>query len=351
MRLWVLVGWATAAAAGAAACGAFGSDENATPAAAGDAGAESGDATAVESGTDRGPRDPVGPARDLTAGQQTPGPIVIDSTSVYWINLASGGKPGAVMKMPKGGGTPITLTPSLVEPYALTADATRLYFSENDSGLQFSFQNLYLQDKAGGNAKRLQLNANDQVFGCSAQGGAVFWILQSNGGQVGLVETDSWTSTSVMPIASNLGAVKTVAASTSDVFIGGAGELLQVTRVGAVKSVFATTVGAVKALVFDAPIQTLFWADTVSIHKRIVGSLDGPVMLAGGQNGPTAIAVDANNVYWTNAGDGTVQRAPKEGGPTTPISSGESEPLGIAVDDTGVYWTNRGDGRVRFYPR
>ncbi len=345
MRSWLLLGFAAATAA----CGSFlgvSSDTEPAPAPA-----PAPDA-APDPRASLGPGDPRGPARDLAMGQQTPGPIVVDPTSVYWINQASGGKPGTLMKLAKAGGDPITLMPDLADPYALTADATRLYISANNNGPNFSFQNLWLQDKTGGEAKRLQLDANDQVFGCSTQGSEVFWVLMTNGGQVGFVETDTWTTTSaVFPIAKDLGAVKNIVATPSDVFVGGAGELLQVTRVGAVKTVFATTAGPVKALVLDAPASTLYWADTASIQRRTIGSVDGPVTLASNQNGPSAIAIDATNVYWTNAGDGTVQRVAKAGGPPTTMSTGELEPLGIAVDETGVYWTNRGDGRVRFYPR
>jgi hypothetical protein len=325
MKLRFLV----ACAAAATACGAFGADSPPS---------------------DPATRDPVGPVRDLASAQQTPGAIVVDASTVYWINQASAGNPGALMKLAKSGGDPIILKSALPGPYALTSDATRLYVSANDTSPGASFQNIYLQDKAGGDAVRLQLTANDQVFGCSAQVGKVFWVLQSSGGQVGLVEPDSWTTTSILPIAKDLGAVKTVAATSTHVFVGGAGSVLKVDRTTGDKSMFATTEGAVQALVLDTATMVLYWADGASIQKRGVDSPDPAVVLAAGQSGPSAIAVDAANVYWTNA-DGTVKRVPKAGGAPTTISTDETEPLGIAVDVSGVYWTNHGDGRIRFYPR
>jgi hypothetical protein len=83
-----------------------------------------------------------------------------------------------------------------------------------------------------------------------------------------------------------------------------------------------------------------------------------PVATATGQSSPVSIAVDKNNVYWTDEypyqgfGGGVigpaVVKAPLDGGAPTVLAASPA-PSGIAVDDTYVYWTDQlgGNGVMR----
>jgi hypothetical protein len=98
-----------------------------------------------------------------------------------------------------------------------------------------------------------------------------------------------------------------------------------------------------------------FWADfadgSITAYARIGGSpvhLVPPVALdAGPSPGPTAIARDANNVYWVDSAAGTVNQmpvtqGPLQGGTVLQLAWGQPTPVAIAVDASNVYWVNYG---------
>ena len=77
-------------------------------------------------------------------------------------------------------------------------------------------------------------------------------------------------------------------------------------------------------------------------------NLDGtnPVQLAQDLDQPQGLAVDANNLYWANAGS-SIMRAPLNSAfiPET-IVTGQSVPVALAVDATHVYWSNFGNNTI-----
>lgn len=63
------------------------------------------------------------------------------------------------------------------------------------------------------------------------------------------------------------------------------------------------------------------------------------------------IAVDGQNVYWTDTGNLTVSAVPKGGGTVTVLGSGQPQPTRLALDDTYVYWSNYLGGTIMRAPK
>jgi hypothetical protein len=81
-------------------------------------------------------------------------------------------------------------------------------------------------------------------------------------------------------------------------------------------------------------------------------SICEPVVLASGQNVPSAIAVDSTSVYWVNLGTGTNDGAIVKcaiggcGNSPTVLASGQASPLTLVVSSAGVFWIDSGAGQA-----
>ena len=74
--------------------------------------------------------------------------------------------------------------------------------------------------------------------------------------------------------------------------------------------------------------------------------------LATGTNtGPADIAVDEQNVYWSNTADNSISTVPKAGGSAMTVATGQAGPARIALDGTHVYWSNQKGNTIMRAPK
>jgi hypothetical protein len=105
-------------------------------------------------------------------------------------------------------------------------------------------------------------------------------------------------------------------------------------------------------LVVDAQSDTSLTTSTTHFSVFVPGTLS-PRTLASGEKYPLAITSDADFVYWTNHGNGTLKsddgndgfifRVSKADGAVVPLTAALPDPRALAVDATHVYWVNGGD--------
>jgi hypothetical protein len=111
----------------------------------------------------------------------------------------------------------------------------------------------------------------------------------------------------------------------------------------------ADTQSTPRAIALDTTLNAVYWASfdpNGSITRILLGGAPGqPQVLATGLAYPNGIALDGQDVYWSNRGDGTIMRLSAYASPgtmPTTIAKGQASPGTVAVDGQYVYWVNEG---------
>jgi hypothetical protein len=275
-----------------------------------------------------------------------PGRLAIDGTSVYWTNgdgtirsvpiaggatstLAQGlgggmgvavdtqnvyavSQDGRIVSAPISGSMAVTvLATGQPQPYALTIDATNVYWSTVGSGAGNG--TIMACAKAGCAQAPTTLASGIHVqypYGLLVSGGSVYWTSFNFGGEINQVPTTGGAFTT---FATGLGYPYEIASAMGTmvaVLYGSGGAIVTVPMTG--------------------------------------GS---PVNLVGGQAFPTEGTTDGVSAYWTltipNAEKGATLVKSSLKAPSPQIMAVNVQPAGsVAVDGTWVYWLTN-DGTVR----
>jgi hypothetical protein len=81
---------------------------------------------------------------------------------------------------------------------------------------------------------------------------------------------------------------------------------------------------------------------STSVLKAAADTQAPAILITPGTTEMFGVAVDQDSVYWTNYGDGTVQKTGHDGGTVSTIGKGISLPYGIAIDSNNAYVTSNG---------
>lgn len=224
--------------------------------------------------------------------------LAVDSTYAY-VAVESD---GYVMKVAKGGGTPINLANS-ASPTGIAVDSAGVYFTAYTNAGEV------LELTTGSVAITTLATAQSYPSGIAVGSSTAYWTNSANG-------------------AANLGSIVKLSVS------------------GGTPTTLASAQNFPNGIAVDA--TRVYWAnwgltaDNGAIMSVPIGG-GSATTLASGQGRPQGIAVDGTSVYWTNSGaPGSVVKVPIGGGTSTTLASGQSAPAFLALDGANVYWTNYG---------
>lgn len=249
-------------------------------------------------------------------------------TDVYWVDLGSGGLGVSQVILTDFTNPVYYESPPLpAGPYAITVDATNLYWVDAQAGtvnqLPLSAMR-YPPDGGVGTLPQVLASGQAAPKAIAVDATSVYWV---NYGSA----LSSTGSVNKVPIGGNNSQVVSLATGESqpnDIKVDAASGDGYVYWVDQAQRLVG---GAVK----PAPIT---------------GGGAAPTVLAGMQGAPTALYLDAKYVYWTNYDDGTVQKMPRQGigdaGTIVPLATMQDTPKAIAVDSVNVYWLNAGPGDI-----
>jgi len=294
----------------------------------------------------------------LADGQRHPMAIAIDGTTVYWTNAGQAANDGEVKRVPRDGGTPVKLPSKRARPSGLV-----VHDGGDGAGLQIYWlddgsETIYTAPADSGpqhEVKLLEYQGTRSAI--TAFGGMVYWT----------------TSTGLILSFPTIGGELPQALATGQqdpIAITAHGESifwLDRRQDPDKDAVMRSANGLVSAVAMDPGSTTGLAVDSTHVYWTVAdGDASGAVKRVSRQSGnfddleepevialmqpfPYAIAVDKTHVYWTNKGDGTVMRAPIDGGGTPEmLASGQRNPIAIAVDDQNVYWANAGTAAKKF---
>jgi sugar lactone lactonase YvrE len=296
-------------------------------------------APVIDAGQADGPRGDGHTLRRLATGLGSPTSLAVDADYAYL--LISYPAP-SITRVPLDGGSPASLATSPV-PTGLAIDSTTVYWTDEDvdGGAVLGVP------KAGGTVTTLA-GGLPPPGPIAVQGSAVYWASSGSGGAA----CDAGCAPSVATVAKTGGAISTLytgpASSFPDAIVAHGSSVYLSTSDGRIVDI-PDDGGASKLLRYELTSNEgiadddayVYWVNTSGNVMKIAVDGGAATVLAYSQQ-TGSIAVDSTGVYWPNSGDGdgTVMMVQLDGGAPVTIAAGLGYPQGIALGPAGIYWFN-----------
>jgi hypothetical protein len=253
------------------------------------------------------------------------------------------------MKVPIGGGTPVTIATGDSYPAGIAVDPSNAYYTmQFNQGPFYTINSVALD---GGSVSTLADNQNS-ALAIASGAGTVYWTTEELGGGLlsipamgGTVATLAWNELS--PSRLNVTSSNVVWVDTN-----ANGAVMSLAINGGTVSTIAQSVWP-NGVCVDA--TNVYWTTTpdgdigVAGNGFVVGqgvTGGSPATLASELNTPGEIVTDGESLYWAEYGEqdltGAIATLPVAGGAVTTLAAQQGAPAGIAIGGGNVFWVNAG---------
>jgi hypothetical protein len=279
----------------------------------------------------------------LAPSEGSPTDIAVDETHVYWTVSGSGCSDGAVRRMPKAGGPIETLASNEPNPRRLVLDQDRIYYYDGcGSGLLRSVP------KAGGAIQTYPVSVKESGDALAVTAKDIYFS------DYGVLRTPKGGGAQVTVDGQNYVYDLTADDDTAywiGLVGGGPGYAVRSHHAGQTGATLLATPDSIgNAIALDA--TSIYFSSSPGI-RRMPKTGGTPVVVTSAST--WRLAVDESFVYWTDGFSGSggfsVNKVPKNGGPTTELVAGDGAYVSLAVDERCVYWANLYGGEIGRVPK
>ena len=276
----------------------------------------------------------AGPGTTLVTDQFGASGIAVDADYMYWSNGEGG---GAVQRVPKAGGATETVVEGAAD--SLAVDDASVYWTDS--------LYVYSQPKDGGKPKKLASDQGQPVA-IAVDAANAYWV-NNEGVPLGVVMEGPLDGSGAITLAGQQSDPSGLAIDATYVYwtAYGDGTVMRVPIAGGTPETLARDQKAPSAIAVDASAAYFLDGNGVLASVSLTGG--DPKMLA--RHGfALTMTLSEGELFWnTQTG---VWRTSTTGRATKQIAASSPSPQGpIAVDATNVYWADALDGTLRTAPR